>query len=581
MKPQHLTNQLISSVSLASLIVIIFVSCQRDPISIINDPNIHTPDYYSGSLSGQVIDEDLEPLEGVTVKINTVETTTDRNGFFTLSDIQLDINGTLVKSEKDGYWSISKMLSPSKDQINYTKILLKEKKSPEMIDSELGGRVSFLDEIKLDFPQDAFVTSDGERYTGIVSVSAVYLDPSDPNFGIVSPGDFRAFNTESELQTLVSLGMAGVELNGANNEVLEVNSDKKVTLSIKVPANATEEEVPLWHFDEESGYWLEEGIAQRNGDYFEGEVSHFSWWNCDIPFSAVKLSGTILSPNGGGVTGLPVTVFLADNMRNLGTEFTGERGFFCGMIPINQTLILQLTDECGLIYFQEEIGPFSEDVSLPAITSTTQNLIEVCGSLANCDSERVTYGYVVVDVGNNLSLLPLDSEGRFCSSVNVCDAESFDIYGIDLETGLQGFASNYELSDSPLSDLELKACDQVANIFRYTIENEPEIVITEFGMSWDDNVLGWGSNEEIYGGYPGVILDGQNWGTDDFSIGFKGVHLYSPTSEVECDFDWCTNFVVDVVEFNGEGNPIILNITGYDDLYSEKNFSIYFSTILE
>ena len=35
--------------------------------------------------------------------------------------------------------------------------------------------------------------------------------------------------------------------------------------------------ITLWHFDEEKGYWKEDGVATKVGNKYVGEVSHFSW----------------------------------------------------------------------------------------------------------------------------------------------------------------------------------------------------------------------------------------------------------------------------------------------------------------
>lgn len=568
------------------------MSCDNDPILVEQDPMdemddpineiviSHTPDLYVGSISGKVVNENLEPLAEVNINVRGEEISTDENGYFNLRDIQLDAQGTLITASRENYWTITKLVVPSKAQQNQTRIMLRPKEELKIIEAVDGGMINFKDEVKIDFPANAFTTTDGDAYDGNVEIAVNYIDPTDENFGIMSPGDFRAFDAQSELQTLLSLGMAGVELKGANDVSLELKPDMAATLYIKVPDGTNAEEVPLWHLDEASGYWLEEGVARQEGDFYVGEVSHFSWWNCDLPFSAVKLSGTVVNNSGIGIGGLQVSIILEEDMWNLGAEYTGDRGLFCGWIPKDENLIIQIKDECGNIIFEDAIGAFSEDTNLSSIVIAGQNVIEVCGNLVDCNSELVSNGYLVVQHQGNKTFIPVDASGNFCSTVSICEATTFDLYGIDLSSGLQGLISTYDISDNPLGNLELSTCDQVASIFSYQIDNEPEILIVDFVISLDaDGILGFGSSSEVHGIYPSVIIDGKNWGSPDFSFSYFNIGLASPTTEIDCDFFICDTPDIDIVEFGGVGNPIVLKIVGTSD--EGNNYIINVSGILE
>ncbi len=567
---------------LSIFIISTFISCEKESTLDEPAPDIiigHSPDLYVGNISGKVLNESLEALAGVNIDIGGEETVTDDNGFFNLQGIQLDANGTLINASRDGYWPITKMVTLTKTQQNQTRIVLLPKTETRNIEASAGGMVSFNDTVKVYFQANSFVTSTGEAYEGSVEISAIHLDPGEENFGMKSPGDFRAFNADSELQTLLSLGMAGVELKGINNEILELKTDKSATLYIKVPDGSNEEEVLLWHFDETSGYWLEAGIAQREGDFFEGEVSHFSWWDFGIPFFAVKLSGAVLNETGMGVSGLPVSVILADQDQDLGTEYTGGEGLFCGWIPKDQDLIMQIRNECGDVFYEEAIGAFSEDTELSAITLSGQHVIEVCGNMVDCNSEAVTHGYLVVQHGLNKTFIPVDTMGNFCSAVNICESTTFGLYGIDLTSGLQGVVSTYNLDDSPVNNLEVSACDELAILFSFQIDDEQEIQISDFTISMNDGTLGCGASSELYGMIPYFIIDGINWGTDDFDFGYFDVNIASPSTEIECDFAECNEPNVAVIEYGGVGNPIILQIIGTS--WNDHDYIINVTGILE
>lgn len=552
--------------------IALIVSCSDNESPSVDIPQeiviSHQQDLYVGSISGVVVDENSDPLQGVTVSIGTNDISSDENGYFSLQSIELDAQGTVVTARLDNYWTLTKMVTPSKLQQNHTRMMLRSMAASQSVVASEGGVVNFEEEIQIDFPKNAFVNAAGEAYDGAVKVSSVYLDPDHEDFGMMSPGDFRAFNSQSELQTLVSLGMAGVELRGADNEKLQLGNDKTAVLSIKVPSGAAETEVPLWHFDESSGYWLEEGVATKVGEYYVGNVSHFSWWNCDIPFTGIRISGTIVSGRDMGVTGLPITMIMTESGRNLGEEYTGNGGFFTGWIPKGETLTMQLTNECGGVFYEATLGPLEEDTVLPPINiSTSQNIVEVCGNLVDCDDEAVTDGYLIVrHQSGQITFIPVDGSGDFCSSVNICEATSFDMYGLDLTAQLQGLNTTFDFGDSPFEDVELRACDQVAELFTYKINDEEEIVITDFRISLSDsNILAFAGNSSVHGVYPTAFFEGTNWGNDDMNIGYWDVGIASPLAVVDCDAFICNQPSLEFVEYGGIDNPLVAKISGTSD----------------
>jgi hypothetical protein len=60
--------------------------------------------------------------------------------------------------------------------------------------------------------------------------------------------------------------------------------------------------VPLWHFDEASARWVQEGTATLGGtgaaQYYEGTVTHFSYWNADQVAETVDLEGCVVTADG-------------------------------------------------------------------------------------------------------------------------------------------------------------------------------------------------------------------------------------------------------------------------------------------
>lgn len=115
------------------------------------------------------------------------------------------------------------------------------------------------------------------------------------------PGDLRGISTDGSLKTLTTYGMAAVELTGALGELLQIAPGQKASLTMPIPvailsnAPAT---IPLWSFDEAKGLWKEEGQAIKTGSNYVGDVSHFSFWNCDVPNNYVQFNCTVKNSDG-------------------------------------------------------------------------------------------------------------------------------------------------------------------------------------------------------------------------------------------------------------------------------------------
>jgi len=100
----------------------------------------------------------------------------------------------------------------------------------------------------------------------------------------------------SDSYSLVSYGMMAVELTNSSGQKLQIETGKTAEIRITVPpsllpnAPAT---IPLWSLDESLGVWKKESMASLINNVYIGNVSHFSFWNCDDLFDYVYLTSKI------------------------------------------------------------------------------------------------------------------------------------------------------------------------------------------------------------------------------------------------------------------------------------------------
>ena len=97
------------------------------------------------------------------------------------------------------------------------------------------------------------------------------------------------------LSAMETYGMLSVNLFSPAGEQLNINPDFPATLTFPVDVSTPNAptEIPLWYFDEAVGYWKEQGIATKVGNQYIAEVTHFTWWNCDLPLDYVTVCFTV------------------------------------------------------------------------------------------------------------------------------------------------------------------------------------------------------------------------------------------------------------------------------------------------
>ncbi len=484
----------LKKLSFLTLISLLFITaCKKDddsPQSIIENLAPPAPSYVSASVMGTVINKAGSPIQNVIISANNNTTTTDENGVFLFNDIQVNEHGGLITAEKDGFYYNAKMIRPKKNKMTFTKIMLIEKTVTGTVPASIGGKVTTNGDASVELPANGFKMENGNNYDGIVNVYAHWIDPTSENLHLEMPGDLRAINLENNQVQLITFGMISVELEGINGQSLNLADGQTATIELPVPsellANAPST-IPLWHFDEVSGYWKEEGEATLQGGKYIGTVTHFTTWNCDIPSDFIDLSGIVVS-EAGGVGGLLINVSETTN-GTYGYCYTNSDGSFRINVPRNQSLIIIAYDECGIEVHSQEIGSFSMDTQIDNIAiNPTYDFVTFSGTM-NCNGAVVDNGYIRVDFGSSKSFIPLDSDGNFSATLGACSPTEAIITGFDLTESKQNVAVSYALDGITSLDLgAINVCEiEFEEYFIATIGGHTYPTIIDFeevSASW-------------------------------------------------------------------------------------------------
>ena len=222
-------------------------SCREDNIREETDITIPEPDTgIVSDLSGIIIDENNEPIQGANLNLGNEMAMSDENGHFVFQNVIINSNGSPISIEKSGYFSNYKFIFPELNTAARTKIqLIPRIKVGEFVGTQ-EGKISHGD-VKIDFPENAIVDADGNPYQSTVSVYSHWYDPTDDALILNMPGDLRATDLEGDDVQLSTYGMLAVELESTSGEKLQIAPEKTARLTFPIPieiAGDAPDEIP-------------------------------------------------------------------------------------------------------------------------------------------------------------------------------------------------------------------------------------------------------------------------------------------------------------------------------------------------
>lgn len=462
-----------------TLIILVFVSCKKGGVGgTPEDPDPITPAAFAqenfGNATnrdfiGQIVDVTENPIAGVTVKIGSSSVQTDANGVFLIKNASVYQQFAYITATRTGYITGSRALVPTSGPSN-VKIMLLPAVVTATVTAGVTSNVNLSNGTKITF-DGAFKTDAGATYTGSVSVIVNHLDPADASLSSKMPGMLFAQTASGDAGLLETYGMVNVELKGSAGEKLQLSN----TAQIEFPITSTQQttapaSIPLWYFDEVNGYWKEEGTATKSGNKYLGTVKHFSWWNVDVLQANINLNLRIVDGSGNPLSNVRTTLVRGASITNPG--FTNANGEISGPVPKNETLTLNVYNDCGAVLSAQTIGPFSANTTLPdiAVNLPLTQLSTISGVLKKCDNTNVTNGYVSVNYNNRIYLTNV-TNGTFSIPILSCNTNTFTIVGQDLGSNKNTGTTTFTLNHPGTNVAALLACNTNTESIIYQIDN--------------------------------------------------------------------------------------------------------------
>jgi len=437
-------------------ILLIFISCGKD--SVLENENIdiqETSVKVDATIQGIIINQDEVAIEGAEIKINNAVTSSDINGFYSLKTF-VDQKGESIIVSKSGYHKSLGTIIPIADSDIKVNVMLIPKETPHEEDSGNRITVSKDNELSVVFEPQSFEDETGNAYMGALNIYSHYIDPTDSNHYLRHPGSALTSNINKNYIQMIC--RADIELFSASGDKLDINQAAELKMAIPPDfRDIAPDLIPLWYFDEETGFWVEEGIATKQGNHYIGRVNHFTSWACGLIYERFQLSGKV-TLNSNNYTSKRIEVNGISDYH-IRSTYTNTEGFYSLEIPeYFENLEIKIKDNCNIEIHSENLSALTEDRNYDVDFNTNINFFEVAGQVY-CDdlSNPVSDAYVIINFenANYGEIAKADENGNYQILVDNCNNNKAELQAFDIANEL----SSDKTAILQNGDVDLNVCE--------------------------------------------------------------------------------------------------------------------------
>ena len=468
----------LSSLMTLALSTFLFVSCKKNidtevptnpvPGNVMPIPAA-TP--VMGSLSGLVVNENNAPVNGAQVNLGSTSVLTDANGTFNFNNVILDKYISTVTVTMNGYFKAYRSFSATAGR-NAVSIKLIPKVLSGTVNSASTGVVALTNGTQLLFQANSVkIKSTGAVYTGTVNVYAEYIDPTATDISSRVPGSFIGKDA-TNLYTLQSTGMIAVELESTSGQPLQLVTDKSATILMPIPATLLSKApatIDTWSLDEQ-GVWKKEGTATKSGNVYEMQVTHFSFWNCDVPANAIYLTLHVQDQNSNPLANTVVQLTIPNNTTWWATTYgvTNGIGIVSGIVPAGIALqmnILSNPYSCSTPINTQTIGPFTANTTLTVTaTITASQVTTVMGNATDCNNAPLQNGTAIINAGPYNIIYATVTNGSYTATITHCSPiTSLNVTILDSTSSSINSSGNITVSGNAVTVPNIIVCGSAQN----------------------------------------------------------------------------------------------------------------------
>jgi len=462
------------------LSMLFFNGCKKNMVDEQFKPIVNPviPDFatqVNASVHGFITDENGEAVEAASITTGAITVTTDEFGYFKISNAPFAKSAGFIQVQQAGYFTGYRTFLPVAGKETFIRLQLIPKTTAGTIESVAGGTVTLGSGATVMLPADAVVVaSNNNPYSGDIHIAAHWYDPADmETTSLTMPGDLTGVDSAGHLNVLQTFGMLAVELTGSSGESLQMATGKKASLHFPLPASIQSiapANIPLWYFDEIKGVWKQEGYAVKNGNSYDGLVSHFSYWNCDIGLALARFSAQVVDTGLNPLSNVPIVVTIDGQANTSRVSYSDYNGEVNGWVPANSNLEIIIPAPCNQAITIKTVSVVNEPIDLGTVKVNLNEFSAVLeGSVTKCNGSPVTDGSVIVTGFGKNSIINI-TNGSFSVAGIFCPGTYAKFIALDRETTQRSDISTVQLVSGTNSTGTLQACTSTGGSESITYE---------------------------------------------------------------------------------------------------------------
>ena len=458
---------------------LLWISCRKNTDSLV--PSNENPVLLESGVIGQVLDPQGNPAENVQVSHDKTTVVTDKNGVFILKNQFMNSQGAQITFKKSGYFQLHKSVLPIKGKIVNMKARLIARNVTKVISSTQGGTVLANGSASVTFKPNSFVTSSSTPYSGNVKVFTYYMAPILGTTRDEMPGNLTGRTTDGEFVVLQTMGMLIVELEDEAGNPLQIDPQSPAEISAPIDPSLSSiatPTIPLWHYDPIKASWIEEGFAQKVGNNYVGSVTHFTTWNWDFPFKAIKFKFRLVNENGEPLANHNFYITDLTNSGH-GSGATNSDGTFEDFLAANSNFVIH-DYSCQLISIKN-FNTLNSDLDLGDIVVGVKTT-KLKAKLIDCNDQPSREIYSIDDNNNNV-IYNLNSNGELEINVVSCMPQTLNIKIFDNINKKEKKISVNIANEKEIDLGTLKICDELEDYLELNIGNRRNILLETFHVT--------------------------------------------------------------------------------------------------
>lgn len=367
-------------------IALLFGCGKNEIVSLNSEEN-----FYECEIMGFVAFDTYYGIEGAIVTFNGETVLTDQRGVFRFNAVKVSSKHNLIRIVKEGYHKDVRVFMTDRPAIIKINSGLIKRSCGDGFNA-YDGKDRQGHNYSYTFLPNSIVLESGISYTSFVDLCSEYIEPRD-NKNMV--GNFVGYDLNNNPFKLRPLGVINLEMMGVGGQNIRMANGKTISLSVDIPDDMLSESpksIPLWYFDFEAGYWKDGGIAIREGNKYEANVSKVGYWGFHLASEAVMISGNTVLSDREPVYHPSDFNYLPGYSPNYNYETTNYDGSFKVWAPKDENLGIIFS--YGSTTHKADVSKCGQECKLGNINLSILFNKTITGAVVDCNNNPVKSGYI-------------------------------------------------------------------------------------------------------------------------------------------------------------------------------------------